>query len=70
VKPVQLFSPEVFELWKVTIDIDGWTNTTIREFAFINRPYIKVGRPYGKKPPENKQEINRRDMVDLNIQPS
>ena len=55
---------------KAWIDLDGWTDAAIREFALINRPYLKVEKPsWGRpKPPENKGGVRREDMVPLNVE--
>jgi hypothetical protein len=60
---------EWYEL-KALITLDGWTNTVIREFASIFRPYLKVKRTSSSnpKPPENKPDILLREMIDIDVQ--
>ena len=73
----------IFEVWetprngfdgswhelKASIDLDGWTNAAVREFAFISRPYLTAEKPsgYGPKPPENREDVYLRDMVRLDV---
>ena len=64
---------DVYREWyqlKASIDLDGWTNAAIREFALINRPYLRVEKPSwgGPKPPENKEGVRRRDMVEIDVE--
>ena len=63
------FHREWYQL-KASIDLDGWTNAAIREFALINRPYLKVERPSwgGPKPPESKEGVHRKDMVEIDVE--
>lgn len=74
----------IFEAWKklgkdpyrewyqleASINLDGWTNGAIREFALINRPYLTVEKPSwgGPKPPENKEDIRRKDMAEIDVE--
>ena len=55
---------------KALIDIDGWTNETIKEFAGICRPFLKVDKPlyHGPRPPENKQGIRIEELVHLDVE--
>ena len=55
---------------KASIDLDGWTNIAIKEFAMIRRPYLKAEKPYfyGPKPPENKKGIRIEGMVHLDVE--
>jgi hypothetical protein len=64
---------DVYREWyqlKASIDLDGWTNAAIREFALINRPYLTVEKPSwgGPKPPENKEGVRRKDMVEIDVE--
>ena len=55
---------------KASIGLDGWNNAAIIEFALINRPYLKVEKPYlrGPEPPENRKDILLKDMVHVKIE--
>ncbi len=55
---------------KKSIGLDGWTNTAIIELALINRPYLKIEKPYrgGPKPPERRKGILLEDMVNVKIE--
>ncbi len=55
---------------KDAIDVHGWTNTTIREYAFLSRPYLKVSKPLwgGPKPPNGERPIRRAEMLALDVE--
>jgi hypothetical protein len=63
------FRRDWYEL-KGSIAVNGWTSPAIRELAQIYRPYLKVGRPYGRgpRPPEDGADTHLRDMVQLDVE--
>jgi len=63
------FHLDWFEL-KAAIDKDGWNSAVIREFAAINRPYLKVERIFRSepKPPQWEEDIKIQDMLGLKVE--
>lgn len=54
---------------KASIDLDGWSDAAIREFASIYRPYLKIKWPYGgPKPPVDRDGIRISEMIDLDVE--
>jgi hypothetical protein len=55
---------------KALIDRDGWTNTAVREFALLNRPYLSVSRPFwgGSRPPKMTEQVHLRDLAHFDVQ--
>jgi hypothetical protein len=62
------FYRDWYEL-KAVIYNDGWDSTTVRKYAFINRPYLEVKQDIwrGPKPPEEKEDIRVSDLLQMNI---
>lgn len=65
--------PDAYQKWfqlKASIDLDGWTNSAIRELAGIFRPYVKVEWPYwgGPKAPTDKDGVQLRELVNLTVE--
>jgi hypothetical protein len=53
---------------KAFVDLDGWTNATVRKLAFIHRPYLTAERHWSRpKPPENRGGLRVQDMVHLDV---
>jgi len=55
---------------KTSVDRNGWTIDSIKEFAAIRRPYLSIDdRPRwsGPKPPIAKQEIQYNEMVSVDV---
>ncbi|RKX24245.1 MAG: hypothetical protein DRP47_11680, partial [Candidatus Zixiibacteriota bacterium] len=63
------FYRDWYEL-KATIDKDGWNSAVIREFAAINRPYLKVEQDYWDRltPPQWEKNIRVQDMLKLDVE--
>ena len=55
---------------KATIALDGWTNSALREFASIHRPYLKASRPTFTRPipPNSVADCSLQDLVDLSVE--
>ena len=50
------------------ISKDGWSGSVVRAYAACYRPYLKVEPPWGyPKPPEQKGEIGRSDLIGLDV---
>jgi hypothetical protein len=55
---------------KTSVDRNGWTIDSIKEFAAIRRPYLSIDdRPRwsGPKPPAAKEEIQCNEMVSVDV---
>lgn len=54
---------------KASIELDGWTDTGVRQLAQIYRPYLIAKRPRTRpKPPENRKDVGIRDIVHLDVE--
>jgi hypothetical protein len=53
-----------------SVKIDGWSDFSIREFAFAQRPFLKVSRPLfgGPRPPDIQLDPQLPEMVDLDVE--
>jgi hypothetical protein len=64
---------DTYQKWfqlKASIDLDGWSDSAIRDLADIFRPCVKIEWPYwgGPKPPDDKTEIQLSEMIKLTVE--
>ena len=63
------FDPRWFQLSE-SVKIDGWSDFSIRELAFTQRPFLKVTRPFfgGPRPPDIQFNPQLPEMVNLDVE--
>lgn len=54
---------------KALIDKNGWSSQTLRQYAFITRPYLKIESDFWtkQKPPEQHENIELSDMLSIEV---
>lgn len=55
---------------QIGVDVHSWTPTTVREYACLSRPYLKVSPPFlgGPKSPDGKRPLRRADMLSVEVE--